>query len=175
MKKIGADEIRNFLNGKYKYVIALAFAGILLIAFSDMDKPKVSERTEPAEEIQDDFIVKSEEKMRAIVESITGERDPRVLITAKTGVRREFVRQDEYSKNGTADEARQEYVVIKDSNGSQQVVPQVEEQPQVQGVVIVSAYAGTAAVKEKIIQAAMTAFDLPSNKVCVVQKNISGS
>ena len=68
----------------------------------------------------------------------------------------------------SSEERESTHVLFEDSQGNQQPLTITQTQPQVQGVVVVSAFAEDPATREKLVTAVCTALDLSSAKVCVV-------
>lgn len=161
-----ADRLRSFLSGKaaVKMAIAAGFIGMFLIFVSDFLPEKKEQEFDSAD--TQSFVDNAELDIAGVVRSITGEKSPAVYITAGSGVSKVYAVEIKSS-----DSSREEKVVIvKDSDGDQTGLLIRETQPIIQGVVVVSERAGDPIIREKIISAVKTAFDIPSSKVCVVAK-----
>ncbi len=165
-------KIMEKLKGKTGPILVLGLLGILLIYFSGFFS---TESTEPVKKDTfslDVYIESTELKIQNIVSSITGEKSPQVMVTAKSALRQVYAVENNTSEKNDAEntqsESEEKYVIIKNSKGEQQPVTVTEIQPEIKGVVVVSKYGSDFYVKEQIINAVRTALDLPTSKVCVV-------
>lgn len=147
-----------------RLVVLMGICGIALLALSsfDFDGP------EPQEEQEEETSYASyaralEQDLSRIVTAITGERDPAVMVTLENTGSRVYAAD----KKESGEERESAHVVLEDSQGGERPLTVTEEQPKIQGVVIVSKQAGDPAVREKLTHAAMTALGLPSSRVCV--------
>ena len=59
------------------------------------------------------------------------------------------------------------HILLEDAQGNQSALTITQTQPEVQGVVVVSQFAGNAAIREKLLEAVCTALHVSSAKVCV--------
>ncbi len=170
--------IKEFIKSKNntKIIIAIAFVGIVLIAFSDFLFQNQAEEKEIITETHSDYALELEEKISDIVSAITSEEEPEVLVTLVGSQQYVYAtdkneKLDQDDQNSTQKESEESYIMVKNSDGSQQALLITEFEPKVQGVVVVSKYAGNITLKESIVNAVTTALNLPSSSVCVVTKN----
>lgn len=167
MTELGEKIKEIFSSGKgMKIAVAVGMIGIILIFISDLIPEKSEEKCNISETGAQYFIEAASEEMKKVVSSITGEANPTVYITADSGISSVYateIRSDD-------SEREEKVIIIKNSAGDQTGLLVRQIQPEVKGVVVVSSGAGDPVLKEKIISAVMTAFDIPSSKVCVVSK-----
>ena len=73
------------------------------------------------------------------------------------------------TKNQSNNSNETKYLVIKNSDGTQQPIAVTEVQPIVKGVVVVCDGGDNPLIQQKVIQAVTTALDITSTRVCVIQ------
>ena len=141
-----------------KWVVALGLCGMALIYLSSFWTPEGEEPAPPADAGSSaEYSQSLEQELSRIISAITGEKSPAVLVTLEDSGRSLY-----------AEDGRSTNVLFEDSQGNQQPLTITQTQPQVQGVVVVSAFAEDPATREKLVTAVCTALDLSSAKVCVV-------
>lgn len=168
-------DFKKLLNNKNnsKIIIIFAFVGIALIALSEFipEKTEVEELEEEAEEDYSEYL---ELKIKDIIKAITGEDEPVVMLTLSGSSEYVYVTENSEkiieSETTSQKESEETYIIIENSDGEQEALLVKVLQPEITGVVIATQYAQNATVKESIINAVTTVLDLPSNKVCVVNK-----
>ena len=121
-----------------------------------------------------DYRGELEESLCRIVTAITGEAQPTVVVTLSDNGRslyaadeRESGRQEE---SASSQERETSPILLEDAQGNQHALTVTQTQPEVQGVVVVSDFAGDPAVREKLLTAVCTALDLSSARVCVTSR-----
>lgn len=159
-----------------KLLILLGICGIALIYLSTLfgngekqeSAPVKGEASDPAGEYEE----RLERELVRIVRAITGEEEPVVLVTLESSGRTVYATDEKTNSHQedtgqSSEECEKTHVILKDSGGAQQALTVTEIQPKVKGVVIVSRYAGNPVAREKLTEAAKTALDISSAKVCV--------
>ena len=151
-----------------KLVVLLGICGIALIGLSSFWEPS-GQQDAPA-----DYRGELEESLCRIVTAITGEAQPTVVVTLSDNGRslyaadeRESGRQEE---SAASQERETSPILLEDAQGNQHALTVTQTQPEVQGVVVVSDFAGDPAVREKLLTAVCTALDLSSARVCVTSR-----
>ena len=71
-----------------------------------------------------------------------------------------------FPNDGVYREART-FTRVEDADGNQHALTITQTHPEIQGVVVVSAFADNPAVREKLLTAVCTALNLSSARVCV--------
>ena len=162
-----AEKIKSFLSsGKgIKLAVLLGVAGIIIIFVSSLVPEKKTSVSENNSDIQS-FVSSAAMEIENVVSSITGEKSPVVYITAESDVSKIYAVEKSADEKSTEEKV----VIIKNSDGDQTGLLLNQIQPEIKGVVVVSSGADDPIIREKIITAVKTAFDIPSNKVCVVSK-----
>ena len=165
------EKAQQFLaqKGMVRWAMLLAICGVLLLFVSgwlgeENQKPAAQA---PEEVTQSALETALEERLRPIVAAITGGKDDRILVMLSGDA------QAVYATEGSAGEKDSEtsYVIIKHSDGSQGALKLTEICPEVRGVVVATPRAEDALIRERIVTAVMTAFGIPSSRVCVVLSN----
>ena len=155
-----------------KLVVLLGICGIVLIGLSSLWEPgqKTGSVLSSAAESQT-YGRQLETDLARIVTAITGEEAPTVVVTLADNGRslyasdeRESGRQEE---TASTTERESSHILVEDADGNQHALTITQTHPEVQGVVVVSAFADNPAVREKLLTAVCTALNLSSAKVCV--------
>lgn len=159
-----------------KSLILLGICGIALIYLSTLFGSGKEKEPAPGNETAactaDEYEKKLEREIARVVSAITGETEPAVMVTLKSGSRYVYaVEEKGASRQEAAGESSEEketaYVILKNAEGAQQALPVTEIQPRIKGVVIVSRYAGDPEIREKLTEAVKTALDISSARICV--------
>lgn len=164
-----------------RLVVILGICGIGLLALSSWDIGGGKEaQPEPQQEetaYSTEYAQGLEKNLARVVGAITGERDPVVLVTLEDTGRRVYAAdRQENTQTGQEGEGstswESAHVLLEDREGAQRPLAISEQQPKIQGVVIVSRYAADPVVREKLVAAAKTALGVPSSRVCVAAGQI---
>lgn len=155
-----------------RLVVVLGICGIALLALSSWEPSQPEPEPPSGEDADAAYAQALEQDLCRIVSAITGERDPAVMVTLENTGRRVYAadgREESQSgpEGGGSLEKENSHVILEDSQGAQRALTVTQVQPKVQGVVIVSAKAGDAATREKLVNAAKTALGVPASRVCV--------
>ena len=130
-----------------KLVVLLGICGIALIGLSSFWEPS-GQQDAPAESSVPaaDYREELEESLCRIVTAITGEAQPTVVVTLSDNGRslyaadeRESGRQEE---SASSQERETSPILLEDAQGNQHALTVTQTQPEVQGVVVVSNFAG---------------------------------
>ena len=151
-----------------KAAVVLGICGVLLIYLSSLaggSDTTAQERAAPAAVETDaaQYAQRLEEELSRVVSAITGEEDPTVLVTLAGGARTVYSLDEKTTER--QDETRQRetsHVLVKAADGGQEALAAAQLEPQILGVVIVSARGGDPAVRERLTQAVKTALRLSS-------------
>lgn len=154
-----------------KLVVLLGICGIALIGLSSFWEPSGQQDAPAESSVRRGEL---EESLCRIVTAITGEAQPTVVVTLSDNGRslyaadeRESGRQEE---SASSQERETSPILLEDAQGNQHALTVTQTQPEVQGVVVVSDFAGDPAVREKLLAAVCTALDLSSARVCVTSR-----
>ncbi|MBQ7094966.1 MAG: hypothetical protein IJN80_00725 [Clostridia bacterium] len=137
---------------KYWLIPVMIFAGILLMMRPSADQnQKVDYNAE-----QQDYIRRMEAQIQEMLLGIEGAGECKVSVSLASGGRKEYVREA-----GSV-------LVITDKNGNETPVLAREGLPEIAGITIASAGAGSVSIRNRIIEAVSTLTDVGTNKICVV-------
>ncbi len=150
----------------------LGLCGILLLYFSGLtsspSKEKKQEETLSGTPAAPEYEKQLEENLKVLISAITGEPSPAVMVTLESGSQIVYASDEKNILESDSSEEQVSHILLKDSDGSQHALMVTEIQPKVKGVVVVSKYAGSAYMREKLTQAVKTALDISSARVCVI-------
>lgn len=170
------DRIKEIIQnaGPVKILIVI-LSGVLLLLIScgnlfekkemDMEKSTlVQKESEPGDNLQD-YRNMMEEQVRSILEKVDGVGDVDVMITLRTSKEKVTL------KDNTIDEQRreEETVLIQDENDNTSPYVIREVEPQIEGILVVCAGGGRAAVQREIIDGISALFSVESHKIKVMK------
>lgn len=138
---------------KYWFVPVMILLGVLLMT-RQLDQPEAVAVSAVDSDRQ--FISETESRVAEMLKSIVGAGECRVTITLSSSGKKEYVRED-----GNV-------LVITDKEGNESAVISRENAPEIAGVTVASKGAGSAAVRNSIIESVSTVLGIGSNKICVV-------
>lgn len=156
-----------------KLAVLLGICGIALIGLSSFWEPGAKEAQPAASSSAGagDYCQQVEASLARIVTAITGEEAPTVVVTLSDSGRSLYAsdqRESARLEEGASTQEREtSHILLEDADGSQRALTVTQTQPEIQGVVVVSARAGEPAVREKLLNAVCTALGLSSARVCV--------
>lgn len=167
-------------------LFTIGIVGILLIYFSSMSRGQNNNKTPASGSgtmTAEEYCTSLETKVQTLVEKITGDSEPVVIITLDSGTK--YVYADQ-TKNNTdksenkkddgaiateqSDKTEQSYIIVKTEDGGEKALLVTELMPGIRGVAIVSS--GIDAVtEEQVKQSVMAVLNISSRKIYVSGKN----
>ena len=161
------------LDFKKKIVLIAGIVGIALILFSSFflsaQKPEQTGQKETFD--TDSYRIELESRLADIISHIDGAGTTGVMITLDTGMEYTYAQNSEYSESSDSDSREisrsGEYYTVKSSQSIEQPILIRESQPKVRGVIVVCEGAGNESVKEAIINAVSSIFDISKSKISV--------
>lgn len=159
-------------SSKVKIIVAIGLIGMVLILASDMMQSNNTEsQAESDEKINYQQYTESlENELTEIISSINGVGECRVMITLENTMESVYATDVEIKNNDAATDQKDEYVIYDSENGETPVLIK-EFLPKVQGVTVVCSGGEDTAVKENIIEAVTSLFNIPANRVSVSKIN----
>ena len=147
---------------KYRYVLLVVLAGILLMALPESEKNKEVPMTPPAEE---ENITDLQSSLSTLLGKLQGAGRVQVLLTEAAGEQVLYERDEE--RNG--DQSRKKTVLVTGSDRKEgglvrQVIP-----PKYQGAVVLCQGADSASIRLAIVEAVSSATGLTSDKITVLK------
>ena len=177
-------------NEKYRKIIVVAgLAGIVLILLSGTLKgcdgsspnqvqPVSSQPAVTAEQYEKSL----EEDLTGIISQISGVGNAKVLVTLDKTAEYVYATEEKQSKQQTSEKEDSQagkseenysdetnYLLIKNSDGSEQALRVTEIQPLVKGVVVVCDGGDDPSVQQSVTDAVTTALHITSVRVCVIK------
>ena len=177
-------------NEKYRKIIVVAgLAGIALILISGNLKScdgSPSAQTQPVSSqpaaTAEQYEKSLEEDLTAIIAQISGVGNVKVLVTLDKTAEYVYATEDKQSRQQTSESDGSQtgkseddysdetnYLLIKNSDGSEQALRVTEIQPLVKGVVVVCDGGGDPSVQQSVTDAVTTALHITSVRVCVIK------
>lgn len=172
------EKIKN-LTKNPKLLIILGVCGIALIFISSFFSSG-SDIKQGSSDSAETYTVEQyraalEDDIKDIVTSITGDKNPTVVITLESGIRYSYASADETdtssSKGDTNDQSseskKQSYITVKTSDGGEQALVVTEIMPEVRGVAIICSGGNGETTSEKIKNAVTAALNITSKRVYI--------
>ena len=156
------------LGRKYKFVILIILAGVILMMLPTGNKVKTADKT--VSTTQENFSLEDmEEKMTDVLSHIQGVGKVRVMLTLKSGSSLQLAENRSTSLRDTEDRQERDVVTLNRGSGYEDVVVTEQTYPVYQGAVVVCQGAGDSSVHLAVIQAVSVLTGLGSDKITVVQ------
>ncbi len=177
-------------NDRYRKIIVIAgIAGILLILLSGSLKScDTSQSSQPqsassqAAVTADQYTKALETDLTGIISQISGVGNAKVLVTLDQTAKSVYATEEKQSRQQTSEKADSQngkseedysnetnYLLIKNSDGSEQALRVTEIQPLVKGVVVVCDGGDDPKVQQSVTDAVTTALHITSVRVCVIK------
>ncbi len=186
-----ADKIKEFLDSSKSktIIIVCGIIGILLIFLSsffefdnsnqtvtDTEKNIISE-TEFIATYKED----TETNLGNMIASIEGAGTTKIMVTVDSSIEYVYATDDKGSDNSVSNNASGESadessisreetnVILRLSNGEEQLVTVTEIQPKIRGVLVICEGGDDIEVEQRVLEAVTKALDISTNKVCVTK------
>ena len=162
-----------------KLLVILGISGILLIFISSLFSGGKSTEKNTAcsnsEYTAEQYCRTLENDIKNIVMSITGDKNPTVVITLESGIRYSYASADETDTSSAVGSAtdqsseskKQSYVTVRTENGGEQALIVTEIMPEVRGVAIICTGGNSEPTAEKIKNAVTAALNITSKRVYI--------
>ncbi len=138
---------------KYWIVPVLILLGAVMMSRQNLSSDAVPVS---ATETDSQYIAETENRVAEMLKGVDGVGECRVTITLASSGKKEYVRQDG------------EVLVITDKEGNESAVVSRESAPEIAGVTVACKNAGSASVRNDIIESVSTVLGIGSNKICVI-------
>ena len=177
-------------NDRYRKIIVIAgIIGILLILVSGSLKScDTSQNSQPQSASSqtavtaDQYAKALETDLTGIISQISGVGNAKVLVTLDQTAKSVYATEEKQSRQQTSEKADSQtgkseedysdetnYLLIKNSDGSEQALRVTEIQPLVKGVVVVCDGGDDPKVQQSVTDAVTTALHITSVRVCVIK------
>lgn len=153
--------------GRYKFVLLVILAGIVLLMLPDSEKTQKSQE-QITVNTEEDFSVEAlEEKLESTLSEIDGAGEVRVMLTVESGMKRVLAQDTSLDQEESAIQRETETVVISTGSGTQDVVLVQQIYPRFQGALVVSAGGDDPAVRLKLTEAVAALTGLGADKISI--------
>ena len=162
-----------------RVLIIIGVIGIALIFLSSFidttPKAKASADDFSAEEYKESL----EKDIAKLVKSISGSRRVTVVVTLESGINYQYADNLEESNDTKNDnqntaeksEIKQNYITVKNADGSETAILISKQMPEIRGVAIVCEGGDNATLNQKIQNAVMSALNITSKRVYIAGGN----
>lgn len=161
---VSPKRIRELMK-KYRYVLLVLLAGILLMLLPG----KKTEKTVSKSEILSFSLADTEQRMADVLRQIEGVGRVKVMLTLKSGSTLQLAEDNSSTQRDAELRRDSEVVTLNRGSGQQEVVVTQETYPVYQGAVIVCDGAASSTVRLAVTEAVAVLTGLPSDKISVVK------
>lgn len=175
------DLIKKYLEKlkNPRVLIIIGVIGIALVFLSSFIDQKPEGKVSSEEFTAEEYKEKLEKDITKLVKSISGSRKVTVVITLESGINYQYadnLEETGETKNdnlNTAEksEIKQNYITVKNADGSEAAILISKQMPEIRGVAIVCEGGDNAALNEKIQNAVMSALNITSKRVYIAGGN----
>ncbi len=168
MERKNKQEAVKELWGRYKGVLLILLAGVILLSWPEQENVTVSEQSSPMERPEE-----TEARMEKILQKIEGVGQLKLMLTVESSVREELAVDTDLSYRGTAampDEysCQTETVIVSEGQDDVPVVA-YRVSPVYRGAVVVCQGAENAGVRLAVTQAVAALTGLRSDRIMVIK------
>lgn len=161
---VSPKRIRELMK-KYRYVLLVLLAGILLMLLPG----KKTEKTVSKSETLSFSLADTEQRMADVLRQIEGVGRVKVMLTLKSGSTLQLAEDNSSTQRDAELRRDSEVVTLNRGSGQQEVVITQETYPVYQGAVIVCDGAASSTVRLAVTEAVAVLTGLPSDKISVVK------
>ncbi len=154
---------------KYKFVLLILLAGVLLMLLPSGTDEKEKVAEEPSRETFS--LEATERKMEEVLGKIQGTGKLQVMLTLKSGSRLQLAEDTDRDEGGGEVSSSRETVTINRGSGYEDIVVTQQFYPAYQGAVVVCQGADQAAVRLAVTEAVAVLTGLSSDRITVVKWN----
>ena len=167
-KKPEAEQVWKLLE-KYKYVLIILAAGLILLLWPTGEKEKRSESADHSAPEEFDLAA-LEEKLSQILSQVEGAGKVTVALTVKSGMEQVPVTDRSTSVTERGNSLEEKTVVVNTGLGQETVV-RVQRYPQFQGAVVVCQGGDRADVRLLLTQAVSALTGLGADRITICKGN----
>lgn len=153
---------------KYRYVLLVLLAGLVLMALPEGKKAEESPASQAVEETQP-ARPELQDSLAEILSQVDGAGKVRVLLTQSAGEQILYQTDEDLSTAENSSTVRRETVIIQDSGRAESGLIQQVNPPVYQGAIVLCQGADSAAVRLSIVEAVANATGLTSDKITVLK------
>lgn len=158
-------KITNFLKNRNNIIIiTILIIGTLFMLIPATDNKEAEKKPFTEEEHN------SEEELKFILSKIKGVGDVEVMITYKASSEKRLAYETRTNKSDRGDSGYDESAEKQAVMSEGEPVVLSRSYPTVKGVVVIAEGAANSKVRSDILEAVVTAFDIASHKVCILEK-----
>lgn len=153
---------------KYRYVIIVLLAGILLMALPEMHSSE-PDKIEPSQTKYTETVVTLEKSLEEILCKMEGAGKVRVLLTEASGKQTFYQSDEDMASYLDSNDIQRKTVILTDSDRTQSGLIQRIDPPVYQGAVVVCQGADRASVRLSIVDAVAKATGLTTAHITVLK------
>lgn len=159
---------------KYKYVLIVFLAGVLLLLWPGREEKQAQEApvAVPAQPAQEDFSVSAlEEKLAQTLSKVRGAGDVSVMLTVQGGSRRVLAQDEKSTRSADGGSEVQSATVVVSGGAGVGESPVLVQQlyPRFQGALVVCSGGGDADVRLKLMEAVSALTGLGTDKITICE------
>ena len=158
------------LFGRYKFVLLVVLAGIILLAWpAGGEGPPAAEAAGPVPEAEDFSVAALEEKLSQTLSKVQGAGDVTVMLTVQGGSRRVLAENEKNTRTADGRSETQSATVVVSGGSGLGEEPVLVQQlyPRFQGALVVCSGGDDAQVRLKIMEAVSALTGLGTDKISI--------
>lgn len=179
------EKLKQLLQSKkaYRLIAGIGIAGIIAVFLSEIMPKSTPENTVSKTVCEQDSKADIEQQIVKIVKEISGDETPSVAVMLESGTEYIYATArdtDTAKKNNqtgtenynseTSDKNKEEYIIINNGSCEQPLLLATKE-PTVRGVAVVCDNADNPEIRESIVKAVCTLFDISQRDIEVCKRN----
>ena len=173
MERKDKREVFTALWGKYKAVMMILAAGILLLTWPSGETQRAEAGNDGSGEAAMETLTETEERMEKLLRRIDGVGELKLMLTLERGVQQELALDTELSYRGAAaspeDYSRSSETVLVSGDEGDAPVVVYRVAPAYRGAVVVCQGAENAGVRLAVTQAVSALTGLGSDRIMVIK------
>ncbi len=172
------EKLKAFIKSKKggQALFIVGIVGIVLIYISTLlpaESNEIPESRVSEEFSEEEYAAYLEQQVREIVAAISGDSSAVVTVTLDSGITYVYA-EDKKQNNRTEEseiqeESEKNYIIVRDSDGSEKPLIVTRQLPSVRGVAIVCGPVGEE-TREKIQSAVMAALDITTREIYIANR-----
>lgn len=172
-----SEKLKKYLNifKKPKILVVIGLCGIGLIFASSLFPKKESSENAVSGISSEEYKKEITESIKKIVTSVSGDKNPTVVVTLESGIRYTYADSGETDStetsgtgtNQNSSSSKRSYVTVRNSDGAEKALVITENMPEIRGVAIVCTNGNYESVSESIKDAVTAALNITSKRVYV--------
>ena len=181
-KKFDWEKLLKFCRDKKNLLFVVGLAGIVLIAFADFSPKKTQQKEDASQEQQtqqvEDYAAGLESRLTQMLEGVDGVGKVSVMVTLENTTEYVYAQTEKNDSDYETSAGERtvekssydnDYILVKDEDGTLHALTQTTMYPAVQGVAVVCSGADDIKVVKRVTELVSTVLGITTNRVYVTK------